>query len=55
LIQTVKEKSMDILPKKMDKNEKDLSESEILELQENVCLYDDVYILLDLNNINIIK
>lgn len=55
LIQSVKEKAMDILPKKMDKNEKDLSNPETLELQENVSLYDDVYILLDLNNINIIK
>lgn len=55
LIQSVKEKAMDILPKKMDKNEKDLSNPEVLDLQENICLYDDVYILLDLNNINILE
>ena len=54
LIQSVKEKSMDILPKKLDKREKDLSNPEILDLQDNISLYDDVYILLDLNNINII-
>ncbi len=54
-VQTVKEKPIEILPKKLDKNEKDLSNPEILELQENISLYDDVYIILDLNNINIIK